>query len=170
MSVILTHKICLAPTFKQEEYFRKACGTARVTKNWALNEWQKQYESGLKPTALKLKKRFNALKPVDFPWTYDVTKYANQQPFIFLQTAFNRFFNGTSSYPQFKKKGHHDSFYIGNDQFKVSGSRLKIPKLSAIKRHETLRFCGELVSATISRVADKWFVSLSVKLESVEIC
>jgi putative transposase len=31
---------------------------------------------------------------------------------------------------------------------------------------EALRFCGEIISATISRIADKWFVSLSVKLES----
>lgn len=89
MSVTLAHKICLDPTFKQEEYFRKACGTARFTWNWALGEWKKQYESGDKPTAFKLKKQFNEIKKVDFPWTYDVTKYACQQPFIFLQSAFN---------------------------------------------------------------------------------
>ena len=166
MSVTLTHKICLDPTFKQEEYFRKACGTARFTWNWANGEWQKQYKAGSKPTALNLKKQFNAIKPVDFPWTYEVTKYASQQPFIFLQSAFKRFFDGKSRYPQFKKKGHRDSFYIGNDQFSVNGNRLKIPKLGAIKMHETRRYCGELVSATISRIANKWFVSLSVKLES----
>jgi len=32
--------------------------------------------------------------------------------------------------------------------------------------HEALRFCGEMISATIFRIADKWFVSLSIKLES----
>jgi len=32
--------------------------------------------------------------------------------------------------------------------------------------HEALRFSGEVICATISRIADKWFVSLSVKLES----
>jgi putative transposase len=164
MSITLTHKICLAPTIKQEQYFRKACGTARFTWNWALNEWQNQLELGLKPTALKLKKQFNALKPVDFPWTYEVTKYASQQPFIFLQTAFKRFFEGTSRYPKFKKKGHRDSFYVGNDQFKVNGNHLKIPKLGLIKMREALRFQGEIVSATISRTANKWFVSLTVKL------
>jgi putative transposase len=164
MSITLTHKICLAPTIKQEQYFRKACGTARFTWNWAKNEWQNQLELGLKPTALKLKKQFNALKPVDFPWTYEVTKYASQQPFIFLQTAFLRFFEGTSRYPKFKKKGHRDSFYVGNDQFKVNGNHLKIPKLGSIKMREALRFQGEIVSATISRTANKWFVSLTVKL------
>lgn len=56
MSITLTHKICLEPTIKQEQYFRKASGTARFTWNWALNEWLNQYKSGLKPTAFKLKK------------------------------------------------------------------------------------------------------------------
>ena len=82
MSVTLTHKICLDPTFKQEQYFRKACGTARFTWNWALSEWQNQYDSGLKPTAFNLKKQLNAIKKVDFPWMYDVTKYASQQPWF----------------------------------------------------------------------------------------
>jgi putative transposase len=164
MSITLTHKICLAPTKKQEQYFRKACGTARFTWNWALNEWQNQLESGLKPTALKLKKQFNSIKPIDFPWTYEVTKYASQQPFIFLQTAFKRFFEGTSRYPKFKKKGHRDSFYVGNDQLKVNGNRLKLPKLSPVKMHEALRFQGEIIRATVSRTANKWFVSLTVKL------
>jgi putative transposase len=138
MSITLTHKICLALTIKQEQYFRKACGTARFTWNWALNEWQNQSKSGLKPTAYWLKKQFNALKLAQFPWTYEVTKYASQQPFIFLQTAFKRFFEGTSRYPKFKKKGHRDSFYVGNDQLKVNGNRLKLPKLSPLKMHEAL--------------------------------
>ena len=164
MNITLTHKICLAPTQKQEQYFRKACGTARFTWNWALNEWQNQSQSGLKTTAYLLKKQFNSIKPAQFPWIYEVTKYASQQPFIFLQTAFKRFFEGTSRYPKFKKKGHRDSFYVGNDQLKVSGNRLKIPKLDAIKMHEVLRFKGEIIRATISRIANKWFVSLTVKL------
>jgi hypothetical protein len=46
----LAHKICLAPTYKQEQYLKQACGIARVTKNWALEEWKRQYENGLKPS------------------------------------------------------------------------------------------------------------------------
>ncbi len=46
--------------------------------------------------------------------------------------AFKRFFDGTSRYPKFKKKGQV-TFYIGNDQLNVSGNRSKLPKLNAIK-------------------------------------
>lgn len=56
---------------------------------WALEAWQNQCSQGMKPNGLFLKKEFNALKKTNFPWIYDVTKYASQQPFIFLQTTFN---------------------------------------------------------------------------------
>ena len=57
-----------------------------------------------------------------------------------------------------------DSFYIGNDHIQVDGRRIRIPKLGWVRMRESLRFSGKLVSATISRVADKWFVSLTVEL------
>lgn len=164
-AITLTHKIRLDPTFKQENYFRQACGVARFTWNWALAQWKKQYQAGNKPNGLDLKKQFNAIKPIEFPWTYHVTKYASQQPFIFLQTAFRRFFNNKSNYPQFKKKGVHDSFYIGNDHIKLDESKIHIPKLGWVRMREALRFSGKVISATISRIADKWFVSLNVELD-----
>jgi putative transposase len=164
MKITLSHKICLDPTYKQEQYFKQACGIARFTWNWALEEWKRQYENGLKPTAFALKKQFNAIKPVDFPWMYNVTKYASQQPFIHIQTAFNRFFSGLGGYPKFKKKGHHDSFYIANNHIKLDGKKLKLPKLGWIRMREALRFEGKVISATISRQANKWFVSINVEL------
>ncbi|OQY55274.1 MAG: hypothetical protein DRR08_03720 [Candidatus Parabeggiatoa sp. nov. 2] len=81
---------------------------------------------------------FNARKPLDFPWRYEVTKYASQQPFIFLQTAFNRFFQGLGGYPQFKQKGHHDS--IGNEKKKLDGKHIKLPKLGWILMFERAFF------------------------------
>ena len=42
---------------------------------------------------MALKKQFNAIKKSQFPWIYEVTKYACQQPFIHLNKAWERFFN-----------------------------------------------------------------------------
>ncbi len=165
MKITLSHKICLDPTYKQEQYFKQACGIARFTWNWALAEWNRQYETGLKPSAFALKKQFNAIKPIDFPWMYNVTKYASQQPFIYLQSAFNRFFQRLGAYPKFKKKGKHDSFYIGNDHIKLEEKLIKFPKLGWVRMREALRFSGKVISATVSRVANKWFVSLNIELD-----
>lgn len=164
-AITLTHKIQLDATCKQQKYFRQACGVARFTWNWGLAEWKKQYEAGQKPNGIGLKKEFNAIKPVEFPWMYNVTKYASQQPFIFLQKSFQRFFNKEAKFPRFKKKGVHDSFYIGNDHIKLDGKKLHIPKLGWVRMREALRFSGKVLSATVSRIANRWFVSLNVELE-----
>lgn len=162
--VTLAHKIRLRPNREQETYFLRACGISRFTWNWALAAWRKGYERGEKPNALELKKQFNAIKAEAFPWTYEVTKYASQQPFIHLQSAFQSFFRKQSQYPRFKKRGYDDSFYVGGDHLKVKGKRIRIPKLGWVRIRESLRFSGTINSATVSRAADHWYVSLSVEL------
>jgi putative transposase len=165
--IILSHKIQIKnPTVKQEQYFRQACGTARFAYNWGLEEWKKQHEAGFKPTARTVRTAFNAIKPIDFPWVFNVTKCAAEQAFSDLGKAYKRFFKHIGGYPRFKKKGVHDSFYLSNDQFKLSGNKIRIPKLGWVKLTEELRFSGKVMSATVSRVADKWFVSLSVQMEA----
>jgi len=166
MEIILSHKIRLSPNRNQTEYFCKACGIARFTWNWGLAEWKRQYEAGLKPSGMELKKQFNAVKEKEFPWVYEVTKYACQQPFIFLQKAFVNFFSGKADYPRFKKKGIHDCFYIGNDQFDVRNKKIRFPILGWVKMCEYLRFAGKIVSAAVSGIAGMWFVSISVKVNA----
>lgn len=166
--MILAHQIALEPNNKQETYFAKAAGTARFAYNWALAEWQRQYEewkqnnSLSKPSQFSLRRQLNAIKREQFPWMLEVTKNAPQMAIIQLGDAFKNFFAGRARYPKFRKKGIHDRFTLTNDQFNVDGSRIRIPNLGWVRMHETLRFVGKLVSATISRVANRWFVSISV--------
>src|SRR5688572_13361591 len=138
----IAHKIELKSNHAQGTYFRKACGVSRFTWNWALAEWNRQYEARAKPTGMDLKKQFNAIKEAEYPWTYEVTKYASQQPFLDLQEAYTRFFKKLAGKPRFKKKGKcHDSFYIGGDQIKLDETkrRIKIPNLGWVKMRERLR-------------------------------
>ena len=44
------------------------------------------------------------------------------------------------SFPTFKRKFRNDSFTISNDQFKLEGSRICIPKLGWVRMCEPLRF------------------------------
>lgn len=168
--IVLSHKIQIKnPTIKQDQYFRQACGISRFAYNWGLAEWQRQYEVGLKPTALAVKKAFNAIKPIEFPWVFNVTKCAAEQAFIDLGSAFKRFFKHLGKYPRFKNKGIHDSFYLSNDQFKIEGKKIRIPKLGWVKLTESLRFKGKILSATVSRIADYWFVSINVQMDSMPL-
>jgi DNA-binding transcriptional MerR regulator len=85
-------------------YFARAAGTSRFVWNWALAEWNREYEAGEKPTALKLKKQFNEIRREQFPWTWEVTKNASDQPFLDLGKAFTAFFEGKARRPRFKSK------------------------------------------------------------------
>lgn len=161
--MMLSHKIRLDPTCKQEIYFRKSCGVARFAWNWGLSKWEEGYKSGKKCNGLELKKEFNSLKEKEFPWVYEVTKYACQQPFIYLQNAFQGFFDKRSKYPKYKKKGIHDSFYIGGDQLRIVNNKVKIPNLGWVRLREFLRFEGKIMGGTVSRTADYWFISINVE-------
>jgi putative transposase len=166
--MILAHKIALDPNNVQATYLKKACGVARFAYNWALVHWKRQYEAWKadpslpKPSQQSLRRQLNAIKREQFPWMLEVTKCAPQMAIIQLGQAFQNFFAGRARYPQFRKKGVHDRFTLTNDQFDIDGSRIRIPNLGWVRMRESLRFAGKLMSATISRVADRWFVSITV--------
>jgi putative transposase len=161
----LSHEIRLHPTKSQEVFFRKACGAARVAYNYGLAEYKKAIDAKEKPKILEIKKKFNQEKKELFPWMSETNKDANQQPFTNLQNAFGKFFKRTTKFPTFKKKGRKDSFYISNDRFSVDGNKFRIPKLGFVNGAEELRFKGKILSATIKRKANFWFVVVSVETE-----
>ena len=165
--MIRTHRVRLHPTPEQAGYFRKAAGTARFVFNWGLAEWKRQYEAGENPSALALKKQFNALKGEQFPWVYEVTKCAVEGAFMDLASAFKNFFEGQKrgrkiGYPKFKaKKRDTPSFYLANDKFQVRGHYLYVPKLGRVNIAEKLRFNGKILSARITERPQKCSQGLS---------
>ena len=166
--MLIAHRVALDPNNTQATYFARAAGTARFAYNWALAEWQRQYEAWKadnalpKPSQMALRRQLNALKREQFPWMLEVTKNAPQMAIIQLGQAFQNFFAGRARYPKFRKKGVHDRFSLTNDQFSVDGSRIRIPNLGWVRMRESLRLTGKIMSATISRVADRWFASITV--------
>lgn len=168
--MLMAHKIALDPNDRQATYFSKAAGTARFAYNWALAEWGRQYEACKaditlpKPSQMALRRELNAIKRERFPWMLEVTKNAPQMAIMQLGQAFQNFFAGRARYPKFRKKGVHDRFTLSNDQFAVEGSRIRIPNLGWVRMRELLRFSGKIMSATISRVAGRWFASITVEI------
>jgi IS605 OrfB family transposase len=163
--MIKAHKIRLHATPEQASYFAKAAGTSRFVWNWALSEWKRQYEAGEKPTAFKLKKQFNEIRREQFPWTWEVTKNASDQPFLDLGKAFTAFFEGRARRPRFKsKKRRKPRFYLANDQVELGDHRIWVPKLGWINMAENLRFQGKVTGARITKTADWWFVSIQVEI------
>ena len=163
--MILAHRIQLDPTEEQAAFFRRCCGTARFTWNWALNQCQEAYKAGGKMLKLvDLKKQWNATKPA---WVKECPRDCNSQPFADLQTAYTNFFKSLKAKrkvgaPKFKKRGQHDAFYLANDKGKVTDTGLYVPLLGNVRTTEALRFHGKVLSYRVTRTADRWFVSVQV--------
>jgi putative transposase len=146
------------------------------------------------PSALDYKKEFNSKKKELYPFTYEVTKYASQQPFINFDRAVTvpssrqewkeREKKGLKDcFPKYKKKSYSSgSFYIGGDLVKVKTSvscsrrlenksqkqYLKIPKFGYVQLKEKLRFEGYINSVTISQRGDRFFASFSIEISQEE--
>lgn len=167
--MLIAHRVALAPNNAQTTYLARAAGVARFAYNWALGEWRTQYEACKidstlpKPSEAALRRQLNSIKREQFPWMLEVTKNAPQMAIMQLGRAFENFFAGRARYPRFRKKGQDDRFTLTNDQFQVEGRRIRIPKLGWVRMRETLRFSRRIVSATVVRVANHWYASITVE-------
>ena len=192
MAITLSHRIEIKINNEFKTYCRKAFGISRYTWNWALEKVKEKISNKQKVNLFELKKEFNLIKRRQFPFVLEVTKYASQQPFIFLMQALEQFYvdlksNKSSSkrrgFPNFKKKRHcSGSFYIGGDQVRVKkGSEIKdkrfgasenkyylhIPKFGWVMLREAIRFPGKIISATISQDGEKFFASFNIETSKI---
>jgi putative transposase len=176
--MIRAHKVRLNPTDEQEVYLRKACGISRFAFNWGLARWKEQKEAGVgNYGAMALKKEFNGIKREQFPWVMEVTKNATEDGFRRLGAALNNYYAGKKGqrkdkmgFPKFKsKKKAKPSFTMDYERFVVDGHWLKIQKLStSINMAEALRFVGKIKWGTISCLAGRWYIAISVEMDQPE--
>jgi putative transposase len=164
----MAHRIRLDPNEVQRTHLARAAGTARFAYNWALAEWQRQYDAckadpALKrPNELALLRQLTGIKRAQFPWMLEVTKCAPQMAILQLGRAFGNFFAGRARYPRFRRKGIDDRFTISNEQFRIEDRRMRISRLGWVRMRESLRFSGRILSASVSRTADHWYASITV--------
>ncbi len=153
--MIVAHKIAPAPNNQQATYFAKAA-------------WKADHNLP-KPSQQSLRRQLNAIKREQFPWMLEGSKNAPQMAIIQLGAAFKNFWAGRAKYPKFRKKGVDDRFPLTNDQFSLDGRRIRIPHLGWVRMREALRFTGKLISATVSRMADRWFISITVAADAIPL-
>jgi putative transposase len=163
----------LDPNRAQRVLLVKSVGASRYVYNWGFAESKRQYElTGRRPRLGDLKKQLVELKQTEAPWLYEVSAHIGQSALKDLNHAFERFFKSVkgegpkAGYPRFKKKGERDTARIY--EVTLEERRLRIPNVGRVRLKETCRergFDGRVLAATISRRADRWFVSLAVERE-----
>ena len=170
MKVQKAYRYALKPNNAQKTLLAKHAGCARFAYNWGLARRIEEYQrTGKSPNAIKQHRLLNLLKKTEFPWMYEVSKCAPQEALRDLQRAYENFFRRLKAgenpgFPKFKKKGRNDSFRL-TGAICVYLKTIQLPRLGKIRSKEETKLKGKILSATVRRIADRWFVSLSVERE-----
>jgi putative transposase len=185
MKVILAYRFALDPAPEQERALRSHAGAARFAWNWALARCKDRYDAeGKWYSGIELHRLWNAEKKQDprLAWWSQNSKCAYQEAFRDLDRTLRDFVkskNGERSgrrlgFPRFKKRGKsRDSFRFGSGVMRCSGTTATLPRLGIIRTHESTRKLARrlddgtarILSATVSRAAQRWFVSFTCEVE-----
>ncbi|MHA2053034.1 MAG: RNA-guided endonuclease InsQ/TnpB family protein [Candidatus Hodarchaeales archaeon] len=171
---------------KERTTLLKGANIARFAWNWGLAERLQRYKeqkgNDRYTDAMKQHKLLNSLKKTEFPWIYEVSKCIPQEALRDLEKAFQHFYQDRKyvqtnkrklrvGFPKFKKK------HKTKDSFRLTGTikvfphqkRVQLPRLSQLRVKESpvLSPRARILSATVSRTANKWYVTLTVEEEQI---
>ena len=170
MNIKQAYRYEIKPNIEQRILLAKHAGAARFAYNWGLKARIDLYEKEKRSTnAIEQHRLLNAQKAQEFPWMYEVSKCAPQEALRDLHRAFQNFYlnikkTKAAGFPKFKRKGRDDSFRL-TGVIKVGTQSIQLPRLGLLRLKETTQLQGKILSATVSRQADRWFVSLTVERE-----
>ncbi|MGD9395002.1 MAG: RNA-guided endonuclease TnpB family protein [Candidatus Thorarchaeota archaeon] len=175
MLVIKAYRYELDPNNHQRSSLHQHAGVARFTYNWGLeqritliktNQGKERFTD-----AMKQHKLLNSLKKTQFPWMYDCSKCAPQEALRDLHRAFQNFYRGLKKgqnigFPRFKRKGVRDSFRL-TGTIRFEGRKIQLPRIGKVRIKEKREryHSGRILSITVRRRADRWFVSVTVEEE-----
>ncbi len=161
---------------KERTLLQQCAGTARFTWNWGLAKWIKRYQDSTGTQrftdAFKLHRELNRLKKTEFKWMYNFSKCIPQEALRNLEVAFKNFLKGQKDrrkvgFPKFKKKGKSkDSFRLtGRIYVFAEEKRVQLPRLGKLRLKEkpNLATSFRILNATVSKTADRWYVSLTIE-------
>ena len=176
LTLMLVHKAYkyeLDPNNQQRTSLLQHVGIARFAFNWGLDQRIKLYKNNQGndrfTDPMKQHKLLNSLKKTQFPWMYECSKCAPQEALRDLGRAFKNFQRGLKNgkrvgFPKFKNKGKHDSFRL-TEIIRFEGRKIQLPRLGKIRiKEKRKQYCkGRILSVTMRRRANRWFVSVSVE-------
>ena len=183
MLINRAYKFRLYPTNEQKELINKTFGCSRLVYNYYLNKKQELYKQDEKTLSC-----YDAIKDLktlskERPFLKEVDSMALRTSLFDLDNAYNKFFKEKIGYPNYKKKYGKNSYrtnlitstYKGkineNIKLDLKNKTITLPKLKKVKirgYRNLEKINGKIINATISREANKYYVSVCVS-EEVEV-
>ncbi len=182
MNTYKAYKLRIYPIDSQRELIEKTFGCTRYIYNNFLAERKNKYEES--KTKVRVYEQLHELTDLkrEKEWLREIDSCALQTCVYNLEDAFQGFFHG-KGYPKFRTKGVHESFRTNNtlstyknkkyETIRVDFNKriITLPKLKEVKfrgYRTTKEIVGKIKSATISKDANKYFVSILVEVPFIK--
>ena len=180
MNVRRGYKVELDLNDEQRTACLKHAGCSRFAWNWGLARKQEAYKAtGKMPTAIDLHKELNALKQIEYPWMYEVSKCAMQEALRDLDAAYKHAFRRLKrgqtrekgGWPRFKKRSKAIGGFRLTGAIHISQTTIQLPRLGTLRLKELgyLPVGAKVTQATVTEKAGRWYVSVQVEQECGEI-
>jgi len=173
--MLKSYKIEIKLNDKQKEKVHKTLGTCRFIYNFYLKYNKEIYEKEQRfVSAMSFSKWLNnnfLLFNKEFSWIKEVSSKSVKQSIFNGEKAFKKFFKKQSKFPRFKKKDSKVKMYLpknNKNDWTLERHRIKIPTLGFVRLKEFgyIPLNSKVKSGTVSRIADRYFVSVLVEEES----
>ena len=181
--MLRAYKTEINPTEEQKKKINQSIGVCRFLYNSYLaknQELHNQFKDGIfdKKQGFMSANNFdkyinNEIKVLEkYSWINLCGSKARKKTIVNAETAYKRFFNGLSCFPKFKKKNKQDVklYFPKNNKtdWKIDRYRINIPTLKWIRLKEKgyIPTNSKIVSGTVSKKADRYFVSVVIEEET----
>lgn len=176
--ILRAFKVQLVVNKGQQTLLLQHIGCARWAYNWALAKKKESFDKKEKiPNAIELHRELNKLKQTDFPWFYASSKSSPQNALRDCDKAFQNFFTrckkkvkGKKGFPKFKSKKNEKQSFRLDGAISVESDYIKLPRIGKLRLAEKdyIPTDCKILSATVSKRAGKWFVSVQVETPDKE--
>ena len=182
MKLLKSFKTEINPSEEQKSKIRKTIGTCRYIYNFYLAHNKELYDKGEKFMSsnkfrIWLNNEYLPEHP-EYSWIKEAYSKAVTQSVNNGQTAFKRFFNPESAFPNFKKKNKSDvkMYFVKNNpkDCQCERHRINIPSLSWVRIKEkgyipTTKDGYMIKSGHVSIKADRYYVSVLIEIPNNKI-
>ena len=185
MKVYKAYKLRLYPTIEQIILINKNIGSSRFIYNMFLDKKEIYYKETKTNLSLKTMKHMlvELKQEENYKWLREVDSMSLTNTLENLDTGYTNYFERRGNKPVFKKKGVHESYttdcirsiYKKNNYSNIlidfKNKTIKLPKLGFVNykgyRNKN-NFNGRIISATVSKEVNRYYVSVTLEEEIVE--
>jgi putative transposase len=191
VTVTQAYRYALDPSPRQQRSLASHAGAARFAYNWGLEQVSTRLDQRragedveVPWTLPELRREWNRVKSQIAPWWAENSKEAYSSGLDGLARALKNWSDSRAGrrkgpavgFPRRKKKGRcRDACRFTTGPIKVLPDRthIQLPRVGILKTHESTRKLARrveqgtarILAATITRTADRWFVSFTVEVQ-----